>query len=91
MAYRYFTAGDLMKLVTQPMAGEADRAARLKAFLLQHAERGGGNEITVMKVGKRLATMLDTPVEYEGRTLKLSRKAQASRRAAAPYIVKVLA
>ena len=88
----YFTAGQVLDLIERPKDGEEARAARVKAFFLQHLNSRYGDSLTSGKIGKRLAVMLDTPVECEGKTLKLARKAIAdgARRDAALYQARIL-
>ena len=88
---RYFTAADVLKLIEHPQDGEKDLAERAKAFFKQQS---GTADLTSMKVGKRLGAMLDTPIDYEGKTLKMVRLSKpdnpTARRLAASFIVKVI-
>ncbi len=87
----YFTAADVLKMIEQPKDGEASKAERAKAFFKQ---QGGIADLSVMKIGRRLGFMLDTPIEFEGKTLKLVRLAQtetpSKRRSVQSFIVKVV-
>ncbi len=71
---RYFTAADVLKLIEHPQDGEKLLADRAKAFFKQQS---GPADLSSMKVGKRLAAMLDTPIDYEGKTLKMVRLASS--------------
>ena len=88
----YFTAADVVNMIEHPKDGEKSFADRAKAFFRQHA---GATELSAIKVSHRLAAMLDTPIEYEGKTLKMVRQPKPDtgtvRRTAAGFIVKVVA
>ena len=87
----YFTAADVLKMIEHPQDGEGPTAERAKAFFKQ---QGGVADLSAMKIGRRLGFMLDTPIEFEGKTLKLVRQKQVEampgRRRAQSFIVKVV-
>ena len=88
----YFNAGDVVDLMERPKDGEEAKAARVKAFFLQQCDSRAGGVLTSMKIAKRLAIMLDTPVEHDGKTLKLVRKmsVEGARRETAAYQARIL-
>ena len=89
----YFAAGDVFKMIENPQDGEKDKADRAKAFFVQQSGKSG-ETLSAMKIGRRLGNMVDTPIEFEGRMLKLVKAPKAStatvRREPASYHVRVL-
>ena len=88
----YFTAADVLKMIEEPEGGGGPKAERAKAFFKQ---QGGVADLSAMKIGRRLGFMLDTPIEFEGKTLKLVRLKQGEtsapgKRFAQSFIVKVV-
>jgi hypothetical protein len=88
----YFAASDLLKLIADPMEREEEQSRRVKEFFRQRVDRRYGEELTTMKVGRQLGAMVDTPIEHQGRTLKLIRKplTEGGRRGAASYHVRLV-
>ena len=68
-----FQASDVADLINRPRQGEEDRAETLRTFFDTSGRRKSG-DVTPMSVGKRLGTLVDTPVLVESTTMKLVRK-----------------
>ena len=90
---RYFQTSALTRLINDPMAGETDKAERLKAYFGQATSRQKTANVSVVSVGKRLASMIDVPLMAGDRVLKLKRhqpmKASAKHQVA-EFIVEVV-